>query len=53
MHLLFSIHVMLISTKSFQEFPFEKGTVSYKILHLILERSQFDGPFVSSLVQGF
>ena len=48
---IFSIHVMKISTKSFQEFPFEKRTVSYKILHLILETSQFDGPLVSSLVQ--
>ena len=45
------IHVMIISTKSFQEFPFDKRTASYKILHLILERSQFDGPLVSSLVE--
>ena len=51
MHLLFSSHVMIISTESFQEFPFEKRTLSNKILHLILERSQFDGPLESFLVQ--
>ena len=37
-------------SKLFQESPFESRTVFYKILHLILERSQFDDPLVQGLL---
>ena len=41
--------IMIYSTKLLCEVPTERRTVSYKRLHLILEKSQFD----NRLLQGF